>query len=58
MVIDDKAGSTFDGSKTYRLNVPTNPPVRQYWSATVYDRRTHALIWEMPHAGRSSQSPG
>ena len=22
MVIDDKAGSTFDGSKTYRLNVP------------------------------------
>ena len=58
MVIDDKAGTMFDGSKTYRLNVPGNAPVRQYWSATVYDRRTHALIREMLHAGRSSQSPG
>ncbi|WP_245298462.1 DUF1214 domain-containing protein [Sinorhizobium sp. A49] len=34
------------------------PPVRQYWSATVYDRKTHALIREMQHASRSSQSPG
>ena len=58
MVIDDKAGNAFDGGKTYRLNVPANAPVRQYWSATVYDRVTHALIREVPHAGRSSQSPG
>ena len=33
-------------------------PVNQYWSATVYDRATHALIRDMPRAGRSSQSPG
>ncbi|MDI7863939.1 DUF1214 domain-containing protein [Rhizobiaceae bacterium n13] len=58
MVIDDKAGQPFDGSKTYRLVVPPDAPVRQYWSATVYDRKTNALIREMSHTGRSSQSPG
>lgn len=58
MAIDDKEGQTLNGGKTYRLNVPANAPVRQYWSATLYDGTTHALIREMPHAGRSSQSPG
>ena len=58
MVIHDKAGNAFDGAKSYRLVVPANAPVRQYWSATAYDRRTHALIREVPHAARSSQSPG
>ena len=58
MVIDDAAGSPFDGAKTYRLTVPADAPVRQYWSATAYDRRTHALIRDMRHAARSSQSPG
>lgn len=54
----DKEGKPLDGSKTYRLNVPANAPIRQYWSATLYDRETHALIREMSHAARSSQSPG
>jgi hypothetical protein len=58
MAIDDKEGQALDGGNTYRLNVPANAPVRQYWSATLYDRTTHALIRQMPHAGRSSQSPG
>ena len=58
MALEDKNGNTLDGSKTYRLNVPANAPVRQYWSATLYDRETHALIREVSHAARSSQSPG
>jgi hypothetical protein len=37
--------------------VPANPPTKQYWSATAYDRATHALIRNMPHASRSSQIP-
>jgi hypothetical protein len=56
--LEDKDGQLLDGSKTYKLNVPANAPVRQYWSATLYDLGTHALIREMSHAGRSSQSPG
>ena len=35
-----------------------NAPVKQYWSATVYDRATHALIRDMPWASRSSQDAG
>jgi hypothetical protein len=58
MTIKDKDGRTFDGNKSYRLNVPANAPVTQYWSATVYDRATHALIRGMPRSGRGSQSPG
>jgi hypothetical protein len=53
--IKDKDGNAFDGAKTYRLTVPANPPVEQYWSATAYDRASHALIRDMPRASRSSQ---
>jgi hypothetical protein len=55
--IRDKDGDAFDGSKTYRLNVPANVPVEQYWSVTAYDRDTHALIKGMSRASRSSQIP-
>jgi hypothetical protein len=53
--IKDKDGQHFDGGNTYRLTVPANAPVRQYWSITAYDRETHALIRDMPKASRSSQ---
>ena len=55
--IRDKAGKPFDGGKTYRLTVPPNPPVEQYWSVTAYDRETHALIRGIRRASRSSQIP-
>ncbi len=55
ITIRDKDGHAFDGGKTYRLTVPANPPVEQYWSATAYDRQTHALIKNMSRASRSSQ---
>jgi hypothetical protein len=29
--IRDKDGNPFDGGKTYRMTVPANPPVEQYW---------------------------
>jgi hypothetical protein len=58
MTIKDKNGNALDGGGAYRLTVPANAPVNQYWSATAYDRRTHALIRDMPRSGRSSQSPG
>ncbi|GAB3364904.1 DUF1254 domain-containing protein [Lysobacter rhizosphaerae] len=58
MTLKDKQGRFFDGSKTYRLTVPANAPVTQYWSATVYDRATHALIRDLRWSSRSSQTPG
>jgi hypothetical protein len=57
-VTRDLAGGVLDGSATYRLRVPANPPVKQYWSVTLYDFATHALIRDVTPASRSSQSPG
>jgi hypothetical protein len=58
MANKDKDGQAFDGGSTYRLRVPANAPVRNYWSATVYDRETHALLKNMPSASRASISSG
>jgi hypothetical protein len=56
LAIHDRAGKTFDGKKTYRLTVPANAPVKQYWSVTAYDFQTHALIRETSHSSRASNS--
>jgi len=58
MTIKDKEDNSFDGKSTYRLHVSPHAPVKQYWSATVYDRATHAFIRNQSRLGRSSQSPG
>ena len=57
MTIRDKDRKPLDGNGTYRLNVPANAPVKLYWSATVYDRATHALIRGQPWSSRSSNTP-
>ena len=56
--IKDKDGNAFDGANSYRLHVPSNVPVKQYWSVTAYDRATHALIRDMTWSSRSSQTQG
>lgn len=38
MTIKDQNGTAFQGSGSYRLTVPADAPITQYWSATVYDR--------------------
>ena len=48
--IRDKDGNPYDGGKAYRLSVPPNVPIEQYWSVTAYDRQTHALIRNMARA--------
>jgi hypothetical protein len=58
MAIVDKDGKPLDGGSAYRLTVPANAPVRLYWSATAYDRATHALIRESKWSSRASNTPG
>jgi hypothetical protein len=55
--IKDKDGNNFDGGRNYKLSVPPNAPVKQYWSLTVYDRELHTLIKGVNRASRSSQIP-
>jgi len=54
MNISDRAGKPLEGNKTYRLTVPPNAPIQQYWSATAYDRQTHALIRGMSRSSLAS----
>jgi len=58
MTTKDKEGRPLEGACAYRLTVPPGVPVKQYWSATAYDRATHALVRDVARASRSSQSPG
>jgi hypothetical protein len=39
----DGNGNPLDGSKNYRLHVPANPPVEEFWSVTVYDTLTRSM---------------
>lgn len=54
LTIADRAGNRLAGNKTYRLRVPANAPIEQYWSVTAYDRETHALIRGVSHPSRAS----
>lgn len=40
----DIDGNTFDGSKTYKVNVPANPPMKDFWSFTIYDNQTRSML--------------
>ena len=58
MANKDKDGDAFDGSTSYRLVVPKDAPVKQYWSVTAYDRETHALIRNMDKPSVASTGSG
>jgi hypothetical protein len=52
----DKAGEWLDGGRSYRLRVPPNPPIKLFWSVTLYDVDTRALILNQQKiADRSSR---
>jgi hypothetical protein len=40
----DSDGNWLDGGKNYRLRIPANAPVKQFWSVTVYDNDDRCLI--------------
>ncbi len=40
----DSKKQPFDGSMTYKLNIPANPPVNNFWSVTTYDSQTRSQL--------------
>jgi hypothetical protein len=52
----DSDGQWLDGGRSYRLRVPANPPIKLFWSVTLYDVDTRALILNQQKiADRSSR---
>jgi hypothetical protein len=52
----DGQGEWLDGENSYRLRVPPNPPMKQFWSVTVYDVDTRCIVNnEQQIADRSSR---
>lgn len=45
MALADKNGKLLEAGKTYKVDVPANMPVKQFWALTVYDRMTMSFIY-------------
>jgi hypothetical protein len=52
----DKDGNPLEGGKSYRMRVPANPPVVQFWSFTLYDNVTRGpVVTDLGAADMSSR---
>jgi hypothetical protein len=40
----DSEGQYLNGSKSYKLNIPANPPVKDFWSIVIYDPQTRSML--------------
>jgi len=40
----DSQRRPLDGAKTYRLHLPPNPPVKDFWALTLYDTQTRSQL--------------
>ena len=40
----DSNKQPFDGSKTYKLRLPPNPPAKAFWALTMYDNQTRSQL--------------
>ena len=40
----DSRKQPFDGSRTYRLHIPADPPAKDFWALTLYDNQTRSML--------------
>ena len=40
----DADGRYLDGGKTYRLHLPADAPVKEFWAVTIYDPQTRSML--------------
>ncbi|NUU35547.1 DUF1254 domain-containing protein [Pseudomonas sp. C2B4] len=49
MAMADNEGKLLEAGKLYKLDVPPQMPVKQFWALTVYDRATMSFIYSDTH---------
>lgn len=54
----DHSGNPLEGSNTYRLHVPPNVPVREFWSITTYSLKTSSFFLNAPNLTLGSLDKG
>lgn len=54
VAIADSQGRPLEAGKTYRLRVPADMPVRQFWSLIIYNTDTWAFNFNVDRVGLSS----
>jgi hypothetical protein len=55
----DKSGNPLEGGKNYKIHLPPNIPMNQFWSIILYDKETDLMIntdqsWPSVHSQTSS----
>ncbi len=55
----DADHEAFDGSKTYKVHIPANVPVNDFWALTIYDTQTRSMLQtDQPYPTVGSQDQG
>jgi hypothetical protein len=55
----DSKKQALDGAKTYKLHLPPNVPVNNFWAVTLYDTQTRSMLQtDQPFPTVGSQSEG
>lgn len=54
MAMADKDGKLLEAGKLYKIDIPAQMPVKQFWALTVYDRATMSFIYS--DSGRTTLS--
>jgi hypothetical protein len=57
-VARDAKGERLNGSNTYKLTIPANPPMRDFWSVIAYEADDATWIDKVPKAGVASIDQG